>query len=318
MNMRFFPHLNFHMMESAPKKVCVIGNNTAGLVFRSDSHPEIGGKTMADEMVICAGGQGANAAFTLASLGLRVRYLGCFGGDNYGTLSRNSLLEANIDVSACPIVPNCPNQLSCIWVNSTDQERTILMHKDPRLSLKNLEPKSCWIDDCDALYIDGHEPLFSAKMAVLARERGIPVVADTEKVVPHSLELLKQTTAFIAPLRIILEISKRIEISGALEIVAEMGPPTVVATMGSDGSACFCAEGFEMVPASSCATVDTTGAGDVFHAAFVAAILSGRRKIREALEFASFLAALKCETRGTRLAGSSLEKAKDQMKAFRL
>ncbi len=171
-------------------------------------------------------------------------------------------MEAGIDISDCPVISICLNQLSCIWVNSTDQERTILMHKDYRLSLRDIEFQSVWLDDCDALYIDGHEPLFSMKMAMMACEYGMPVIADTEKLVPHSLELLKQTTAFIAPLRIIFE--KKLEISVALANIAGMGPSTAVATMGNEGLACFSEEGYKRVPAQCVRQSTQRGAGDVF------------------------------------------------------
>jgi sulfofructose kinase len=299
------------MPPSAPQ-VCVIGNNTADLVFTTRTNPESGQKAQAESLQILAGGQAANAAFTMAALGLRIRYLGAFGDDAFGILSRNSLDDIGVDTSYSRIVPNCPNHVAAVWVNAENHDRTIVMRKDPRLSLDEWDADRRLIDDCDALYVDGQEPILSSAMARIAREEDMPVVADAENVSPEVRELIRHTSTLIAPLRVLSELTGTTNRSVALAQAPRLGPSTVIATMGACG--CECGDAGEQyhVPAAPCRPVDTTGAGDAFHAGFVAARLHGL-PVRLSAEFATRVAALKCECPGPRLVGAAIEQARRQL-----
>ena len=86
------------------------------------------------------------------------------------------------------------------------------------------------------------------------------------------------------------------------------GPPVVVVTEGERGSWCASPEGEFHVPAYTVEPVDTTGAGDVFHGAF----LLGRARgwdLERCLRVASATAALKCRALGGRAGIPTLEEA---------
>ena len=68
-------------------------------------------------------------------------------------------------------------------------------------------------------------------------------------------------------------------------------------TLGSRGCVVFDGHELYRVPAESVEVVDTTGAGDVFHGALLAALLK-HKDTREALVFASHVAARKCQQLG--------------------
>jgi hypothetical protein len=83
-----------------------------------------------------------------------------------------------------------------------------------------------------------------------------------------------------------------------LRVLAGFGPPCVGLTLGEAGSAfMYCGEVVE-VPGFPVDVVDTTGAGDVFHGAFLYGLLRGW-EARDILQFANAVSALKC----TRLGG---------------
>jgi sugar/nucleoside kinase (ribokinase family) len=88
-----------------------------------------------------------------------------------------------------------------------------------------------------------------------------------------------------------------------------LGPPVVVVTEGEHGCWCAAPEGTFHVPAFPApAVVDTTGAGDVFHGAFLSARARGEG-LRPALRLAAAAAALKCGALGGRAGIPTREEA---------
>ena len=108
----------------------MVGNATLDHVFVvADLLP--GEKRTALSYEATAGGQAANAASTLAGLGCRVRFLGAFGGDAAGALSRQSFLTADCTVDR-PVLEHVPGHTAVVLDASTG-DRTIIDHRDPRL-----------------------------------------------------------------------------------------------------------------------------------------------------------------------------------------
>ncbi len=93
--------------------------------------------------------------------------------------------------------------------------------------------------------------------------------------------------------------------------LVSMPPPPVLDgaadAPGADGARAFVAGRYIEAPGFAVPVVDTTGAGDVFHGAFLLAMLereAGRKPtpeaVTEALRFANAAAALKCRALGGR------------------
>ena len=78
----------------------------------------------------------------------------------------------------------------------------------------------------------------------------------------------------------------------------KMGPKVVVFTLGEKGCVAMDGRGFYVIPGFEVDVVDTTGAGDVYHGAFIYGLLQGwdTNKISR---FSNAVSAIKC----TRLGG---------------
>lgn len=98
------------------------------------------------------------------------------------------------------------------------------------------------------------------------------------------------------------------DLLGAAERLRQLGPPVVVVTEGERGSWCVSPQGRFHVPAFAVPAVDTTGAGDVFHGAFLFGMAKGW-DLRDALVLASATASLKCRGLGGRTAIPTLDEA---------
>jgi len=89
------------------------------------------------------------------------------------------------------------------------------------------------------------------------------------------------------------------------------GPRVVVQTMGVDGSYTVSAAGEFHTPAFQVDVVDTTGAGDVFHGAYLVGLVRGW-DLEKTATFASAVAAIHCTVLGNRKGIPSM----DQVETF--
>lgn len=290
-------------MVGAPR-VLVVGNNTLDRVWTIRSELEPGRKLHASEIRCFAGGPAANVAFTLAALGVAVIYVGAFSSGLEGQYSRDSLVDVGILIDGC-VVTDCPQHEAIVIVDGVSGERTILMHKDPKLRLDREQVRRTWPPDIDLVYIDNHEPNAALEAASAAREAGVPVLADLEIMDDHAREIVPMVSSLIAPARVVRDLGGCRDLAVALSAVQTMGPRVVVGTAGAAGAIGIQGHGPPVeIPARSCRVVDTTGAGDAFHAGYAAAVFAGQ-DFRRALETAAAIAAAKCQEPGPRLSPSA-------------
>jgi sugar/nucleoside kinase (ribokinase family) len=82
-------------------------------------------------------------------------------------------------------------------------------------------------------------------------------------------------------------------------ILASVGVETLVVTLGGKGARVYTREGCQAAPGYQVPAVDTTGAGDCFHAAFLSGLVNGWDHVR-CLRFANAAAALSVQKIGPR------------------
>jgi sugar/nucleoside kinase (ribokinase family) len=89
------------------------------------------------------------------------------------------------------------------------------------------------------------------------------------------------------------------DIDGAAQMLLSLGPSLVVVTMGSRGSAAYQRDGNCKVDGFHVPVVDTTGAGDCFHSAFLSGLLKDY-PLERCLRIASAAAAISVGHMGPR------------------
>lgn len=293
--------------------VLVIGNTTADTVLTTEHGLKPGEKVQASALVEYPGGQAANTAWTLAALGLEVRFVGAFGDDEPGRSSATSLRDVGVSLEGSATVRGCRSQVGVVVVDAATGERSIIMHRDPRLRLEgSLDDE--WIRGARLVYLDGHEPEASLAAARRAAAFGVPVVADAELSAPTRPEFFRYVSCLIAPASVIKTLARAQEVEEALiSLTSGKGPAAVVATEGARGSIGLQAgKSPVQVPASDCFPIDTTGAGDAFHAGYIAATLMGS-EFEGALAVASELAAAACEVAGPRISRARVAPFRDRL-----
>jgi sulfofructose kinase len=277
--------------------VLALGQNSLDRVAVVDRLPAFGGKLAAREYHELPGGQIATAALACARLGLRTAYVGSVGDDEAGERVLAPLRAAGIDCSGVKRVSGALTQVAIILVDRETGERIVFWYRDPRLSLRPQDLDLDRIRRARALLVDAGDPSTAATAARIAREAGRAVVLDADTLAPGLPELLGQVDFPIVSRSFAEAFGDGRTARDGLDAIALRGTRLAVVTLGPSGAVARQGERVIESPAFRVEVVDTTGAGDVFHAAFARALLDGG-DAETVLRTAGAAAALACRALG--------------------
>jgi sulfofructose kinase len=286
-------------MADIPKvDVVGVGLNATDTLIPVPHFPKSGSKVEIHSANVLLGGQVASAIAACQQWGLRTRYVGKLGEDHAGLLHRTEFQRLGVETHLFT-ARKCPSQQAFILVDPSG-ERTVLWKRDPRLSLLPEEINRAWIVNARALHLDGHDTNAAAQAAQWAREEGIPVVADLDDLYPSYESLLPNIDFLITSRDIPTRLTNESDLRHSLQQVHKRyGCRLAAATLGQDGVLAWDGGRFHYAAAYCVDPVDTTGAGDTFHAGFIYGFLQGW-SLQHQLEFACAAAALNCTAVGAR------------------
>jgi len=237
---------------------------------------------------------------------MRTRYIGRLGDDLAAKIHQEAFLQAGVETQITT-VPNCASAQSFILVDS-EGERTVLWQRDERLALQADELNREWIVNARALLVDGCDTSAATEAARWARESGIPVVADLDELYPDTELLLKNVDYLIVSRDFPAKLSGETNLQNSLpELQRRFGSRLTAATLGTDGVLAWDGRHFHYACAYRVPAIDTTGAGDIFHAGFIYGLLQSW-PLQRNLDFACAAAALNCEAVGARGGIQAVEK----------
>jgi sulfofructose kinase len=276
-----------------------LGINSLDTIIRLPHYPEFNSKISILAATKLPGGQTATAAVACQRWGLRSRYIGKIGDDDAGRTQRLEFLREGVEAHLIE-VPGCPSQLAFILVDESSGERTILWQRDARLDLTPGEIPRAWIATTRLLHVDGHPCAPATAAAQWAHEAGAIVTADIDNLY-DGVELLLEHVDYVIGAR---EFPYRLTgIADFFEALAEIrrrfNSHVVGCTLGCDGVLIWDGSAFRYAPSFRVSAIDTTGAGDVFHAGFCYSLLRGWT-LDYCLDFGCAAAALNCMHSGAR------------------
>jgi sugar/nucleoside kinase (ribokinase family) len=255
------------------------------------------------------GGQVATAMAALSRWGVKTKYIGKIGSDEWGRFSLESLREEGIDVSSITMEPHASNQYAFIIVDGVSGERTILWNRDEGLMYREGELSRRDVCSGKLLHLDGHDIRAALQCAKWAREEGIPTVIDIDKVEPLTPELIRGIDFVITSSRFPALFTGIADRERALIELQRHTRGFVCATLGHEGAVALVEGRILHVNGFPVKAVDTTGAGDVFHAGFIFGLMQNW-EVDEILRFSNAVASLKCLDLGGRKGIPTLETAR--------
>jgi sulfofructose kinase len=304
-------------MRASRFDILGIGENATDTVLQLAQFPALGSKVEMLGAQIMPGGQVATALIACQRWGLRTHYVGVVGDDSAAELHRRELRRAGVHADLIH-VPRTLSQMSFILIDTSSGERTIVWRRDHRLTVSPTFLQRGWVTSVRLLHVDGHDPATTSVAASWARASGIPVMADLDHMSPGLLRLLPFVDYPVTSKEFPVDATGEKNLLKALpQLQRKYGSSSICATLGVHGALAWDGSRFWYAPSYEVRVVDTTGAGDLFHAAFSYGILHGW-DLQRILDFACAAAGLNCETLGARGGIGSLPKVKElQRKARR-
>ena len=305
--------LNMSANPIRPVDVVGVGVNAVDTLIRLPRFPASDSKLEFSESAVMPGGQVASAMIACQKWGLSTRYVGKVGDDEYGQLHRAEFAKAGVEAHLVT-TPGCASQSSFILVDESFGDRTVLWKRDARVSLRPEDLQREWIVEARALLVDGHDTEAAALAARWAREAGIPVIADLDNLYPGVEALLENVDFVVSSKEFPARLTGEKDLLKSLPIIQrKFKNRFTAATLGRDGVLAWDGSNFKYHPAYRIDAIDTTGAGDIFHAAFVYAQLEGL-ELEEQLSFSCAAAGLNCTGSGARGHIASLEEIRRLMR----
>ena len=281
-----------------------VGHCCQDYICTVEAYPPEDGSTHILSMDDTQGGGAVATALAAASrLGAKARMLARLGDDETGTRILKGLSDFRVDVSLVSRVPGGRSSSSYVMVNPQNGSRTKFPYRDNLPPLSFDSPEQAAIAEADALHLDGTNYINAVHAARIARQSGTLVSLDgCSRQADNDLNRQLAAMADLLVMNAVypFRVSERQDREDALRYMAGLGPAkAVLMTAGADGV--YALEGGRVrhYPAFQVKAVDTTGAGDVFHGAFLTRWLE-TEDLEESIRFAQAASALKCLKTGGR------------------
>jgi sugar/nucleoside kinase (ribokinase family) len=282
-----------------PVDVVGLGSNALDLIGVIDGHPEPDTKSPLREFEVQGGGMIATAMVACARLGLRARYVGKFGDDYWARLGRRLLVRDGVDVRHALRARGSVGHVSMMLIDARTGSRTGFYRRPPAYAIRPEELDRAVITSGRLLHVDGVDVAAAAVAVRWAREAGMRVTMDGERVVEGIDAVWPVVDLLACNRRFVAEVSGRPGLEDGLAALAARGPVRVAATLAAEGSIGLEDGRFIRAPGFAVKVADTNGAGDVFHGACAVGELRGW-PFEWTLTFANAVAAMKCRTLGGR------------------
>lgn len=285
-------------------RVIGLGLATVDIVFLLEEMPRWDHAPGFSDFTVQGGGMTGTAMVAASRLGLSAGYVGTVGSDEMGEIKSRSLSREGVDVTGLKRRTGRERQIILVYVNEKSGERRFSSLKGMGGELLRVdELDRGYFQSADLLLIDGFHHDAAAAAARWMREAGKRVVLDAgmprKSLSPAVERLLERTDAVIAGSGFARAATGITDIEEAARRVLDRGPQIFVQTEGSDGSFTATKDGFFRTPAFNVEVVDTTGAGDTFHGAYLVGLSRGW-SLKDTALFASAAAAMKCRKLGGR------------------
>ena len=275
-------------------RILVIGSLNADYSTRVDHIPQVGETILADNMIMNAGGKGANQAYTASKLGGKVMMLGMVGSDTNGDMLISNLSNVGVDVSRIKKHDKLATGMAWITVTRVgDNCITVVPGANMAIDRAYIDENMHFISECDIVLLQLEIPLDTVVYVVKKAKKlnkivildPAPATKDLPEDIWQYIDILKPNETELSMLTDVSDVMNNLDT--ATDILLRRGVGKVIVTLGQYGvflKAKGCpSERF--IAATEINAVDTTAAGDSFTAALSVALSYGG-ELRDAIRFA--------------------------------
>ena len=257
----------------------------------------------ADSMLISGGGAASNFAIAASRLGCKVGFIGCIGNDEYGKGLLKEFKEEHVDTSRIQLSKSKPTGMVLIIVEH-DGSRRMIAFRGANLEFDPAKVDNEYIASASILHIASVRPQIAYNLALKASKVQTLISYDPGSIAAKQglqtlKEILEKTSILFLNRRELFYLTGSHNVEGALKIL-KFGVKVIALKMGGEGSIILTKDNIIHIPVYKPERIiDTTGAGDVYAAAFITSLVKGRDIIEAGL-FASVAAGIKVSRTGAR------------------
>lgn len=273
--------------------VLVIGSINQDFLLKVGRRPQPGETVTDAELSLHNGGKGANQAATAALLGASVAMLGRVGDDDLGGPLVEALEEKGVDTSLIESVEDESTGAAFITLTPDGENAiTVAPGANRRVRPEDVDAASGAIGGAEVLVAQMEVSVETVSRAVeVAEEVGTRALINLAPPMQLPKEILRKLDPLIVnEHEAAFLLGSEVEgAQGALSAAPELlqlGPRSVVITLGADGSVYAEGEGAEHISSPEVEVVDTTGAGDAFVGALAVKLADGS-SLEEAVSYAA-------------------------------
>ena len=218
------------------------------------------------------GGLASCALVAAARLGARTKVIARVGDDDAGQYIRHELESEGVDTSKLIVRLGSESHVSLILVDERTGDRSIMTRPPTSEPIALSEIKQEDITSAKVLFIDDVTEL-TLQAARWAQESDMRVVLDPARPYAIIKQILPYVDVPIVPQQWAEAWMPGQPASAVVEALFQAGAKIAAVTLGARGSVLCWEGGTRHIPAFKVDVVDTTGAGDAYHGAFMAALL---------------------------------------------
>ena len=281
------------------KKVVGLGACVYDTLINCDKYPIEDTKQKAENVFISGGGPVGNALVVMSKLNVKTEIIGGFASDNAGKYILDDFEKYGVATDNVTIINGASSFTSYIVLSSDTATRTCVFDRgDVPDNPENLRLNV--IDEASILHLDGNYLECAIVAAKYAREKGVKVSLDAGGLYKGIERLLPYVDILIPSKEFALGLTGAQTIQDAMHILNEKySPEILVVTDGSNGGYYLQDDNIINYESVKVKAIDTNGAGDTFHGAFITAYCRGY-SLKECCDFASKIASIKCTQKGVR------------------
>lgn len=261
-------------------RVAIVGSLNADLTVRTERRPAGGETVLGSDLVVGAGGKGANQAVAAARLGADVAMLGALGDDEFGRMLRAAITAEGIDDSAVLELAGVPSGAATIVVDAAGENSIVVSPgANGRVDAGLVTQQREWFAGAAVLGLCLEIPIEAVLAAArLGRAGGAEVIVNLSPYAEVPPELLGLTSLLLVNEH---ELAQLLGTTGGTwpdraAALAERGIGRAIVTLGAAGSVVLePAATVTAIPAVPVTALDTTGCGDAYAGSVAAALARG-------------------------------------------
>lgn len=292
-----------------------LGVNAVDYLCILDPYPRLDDKVDVRRSSIQGGGPVPTAMVTLAKLGAKVCYVGKVGDDPEGKFVASQLEKEAVDTRYLVVDKKVKTSRAFVWVDKGSGKRTVALDRYKKNHLRRGELRFLNSVSTRFVHLDAREPEINISVARWARKQKAQVCLDVGSLRDGVEEVFPFVDHLIVSKRFACGFVKTSDPFEACRTLMDKKFKTVVVTVGEEGCVCGTRKTFFHSPGFRVKVVDTTGAGDVFHGAFIYGLLK-KWSLKRTARFANACAALKCRKLGGRAGIPTLREVEGFMGGF--